>query len=454
VTVADLVREQGLPNDKPVHLIGFEMDLDPGILLHHIVLYYDTQESYSKCDPWHSATSMMLIWNKGQSKTFLFPENIGMLLADESERGGKGLGMRPKSFRLELHYENPKKIKGFKDSSGIRLHYTTKLREFTAGTLEVADPQVKMIGQPIGDGLRQHTFGCPESCTESHLPPQGVTVFYQLLHMHRKGLTMEIAHQRNGEDINTAKVQYFDSKFGAHVVERQFTILPGDTFQARCTYESTKDDNLQYGFETRREMCLGTIYYYPASVSAHMMCTIESGVKECVSTHMASSLSEASSLNRTFGLESPHSDISSTNLKTVDSANVDSSLLQEYRTKKQINVLKEGSVTKSLPETTLTLDATADKGDTFMFTDYIFPGIAFLLCALLVLCLKNWYQRNAMFKKKNAKNGRTHYDVIADDEMPTEICASSLGFNWGQKTIDTQSIRFRKNLNASSSSDK
>ena len=454
ITVADLVKEQGLPDDKPVHLIGFEMDLDPGLLLHHIVLYYDTRDSISKCDPWHSATSIMLGWGRGQSKTFLFPKNIGILLADESERGGKGLGMRPKSFRLELHYENPKRIKGLKDSSGIRLHYTTKLREFTAGTLEVGDPQVKMRGKPIGEGLRQHTFGCPESCTESHLPPQGVTVFYQLLHMHRKGLTMEIAHQRNGEDINTAKVQYFDAKFGNHLVERQLTILPGDTFQTRCTYESTKDDKLQFGFEARREMCLGTIYYYPASVSAHMMCTIDSGVKECVASHSASSLSGASSLNRTFGLESPNSDISSINLITMDSAIHSLSPPAEYHTEKQNNLLKEGGATKG-PQTNLALDATSSaataKGDAFMFTDYIFPGIAFLSCALFVFCLKNWYQRNAMFKKKKAKNG-THYDVIADDEMPTEICASSLDFNWGQRTTDNQSVRYRKNVNASSSS--
>merc|ERR1712086_733769 len=139
-TVADFVKEQGLPNDKPVHLIGFEMDLNPGHLLHHIVVYYDTKEKQSKCDPWHSATSMMITWSRGQSKTLFFPNNIGMLLADESERAGRGLGIRPKSFRLEAHYENPKRIKGLKDSSGIRLHYTTKLREVTAGTLQLADP--------------------------------------------------------------------------------------------------------------------------------------------------------------------------------------------------------------------------------------------------------------------------------------------------------------------------
>ena len=103
-------------------------------------------------------------------------------------------------------------------------------------------------------------------------------------------------------------------------------------------------------------------------------------------------------------------------------------------------------VTKGLP-TTFTLDATssaAGRHDTFMFTDYIFPGIAFHSCALSVFSLKKWYQRNAMLRKKKVKNG-IHYDVITDDETPTEICASSLEFNWGQRTMDNQCVRFRKN---------
>jgi hypothetical protein len=303
VTVADLVKMQGLPADKPVHLIGFEFLLDPGSLIHHIVVYSGTQDKIPKCDPYRGPTSVMHVWNRCQSNSFFFPENIGMLLADESSRAGRGLGIPPKSFRLEIHYENPKKMKGSMDSSGVRLHYTSKLREYTGATLELADPQVKLLGKPIGQGIRQHTFTCPASCTKKHLPPQGVTVLYELLHMHKKGQTMEIVHQRDGETADAALVQYYDFGSGGQVLRNNYTILPGDTFQTHCTYDGNKD--LQFGFEARREMCLGTVFYYPASVSAHLSCTVKSGVKECVSDHSAVSLHGVEDLKRSFGVESP-----------------------------------------------------------------------------------------------------------------------------------------------------
>jgi dopamine beta-monooxygenase len=431
VTVADLVKEQGLPGDKPVHMIGYEMDLDPGSLLHHIVLYWDTRENISKCDPWHGPTSMMLAWNRGQSKSALFPKNIGMLLANQSAQAGAGLGIPPKSLRLEYHYENPKKIKGSKDSSGIRLHYSTKLREFTAGTLELADPQVKMVGKPIGDGLRHHTFSCPSSCTKTHLPPQGVTIFYELLHMHQKGQTMEIVHQRDGKDLNTARVEYFDFAFGAHVVQREYKVLPGDSFLARCTYKG--DDKLQFGFEARREMCLGTIYYYPASVSAHMSCTVQSDVKECVPDHSAVTLSGYDALNRTFGIE-----ISSvTDEPSILSSPVPNDRSSTGTIKQQsisnVNPAAKAATVVDHPSTRgKSTNATSNEHKEFLLLDkhLLIPGLSFL--GLIAIYVSRRRLRNAINYKKVSE------DEVGDGAT-VETCTPEYPWNRGEASA----TRFR-----------
>ena len=299
MAVSELVESQHLPNDKPLHLIGIEVNLDPGHLVHHIALYQSTNGG-TKCND--RPTSAIYIWNKGQRKKYYLPPDVGMLLADESPRAGSGLGAPPKAFRLEIHYENAEKNEHTIDSSGLQLRYTSNLKKFTAGTLEVADPQAKLglAGVAIGDGLRQHDFSCPSSCTEKHLSPLGVTVFFSLLHMHQKGLTMEIVHLRDGKEIGVTRVEYFDFAFGGYVDERMYNVLPGDHFLARCTYNG--DPMLKFGVSAKNEMCMGTMFYYPASLSAHLMCTIKSDVKECVAHHSTKKVVGTGSLNRTFGV--------------------------------------------------------------------------------------------------------------------------------------------------------
>lgn len=405
VTVADLVKIQGLPADKPVHLIGFEFLIDPGSLIHHIVVYSDTQDKISKCNPYQGPTSVMHVWNRGQTKSFFFPENIGMLLADESSRAGDGLGIPPKSFRLEIHYENPKNIKGSMDSSGVRLHYTSKLREYTGATLELADPQVKLIGKPIGQGLRQHTFTCPASCTKKHLPPQGVTVLYELLHMHKKGQTMEIVHQRDMETADAASVQYYDFGSGGQVLRSNYTILPGDTFQTHCTYDGNKE--LQFGFEARREMCLGTIFYYPASASAHLSCTVQSGVKECVSDHSAVSLHGPEELKRSFGIESQ--DLSK---PAVSAAAEQPSKVSDVRDQAAVRKREKGKI--------IAAKATKAPRTTVRFA---LAAFSILLIVVVVGVRNRQSRRKGPYKRVDTDKG--------EKEDPERECASGgLDYHW------------------------
>ena len=89
--VAQLAKEEGLPLDTPVHLIGFEWILDPGDHVHHIALYYSPSEQISKCDG-TGPHSFMHVWNKGLDRNYLFPTDVGMVFTDESEDSEKVLG--------------------------------------------------------------------------------------------------------------------------------------------------------------------------------------------------------------------------------------------------------------------------------------------------------------------------------------------------------------------------
>jgi hypothetical protein len=56
---------------------------------------------------------------------FTYPDNVAYPF------GGEGYIM------MELHFDNPKEIEGTRDSSGMRLWYTTTPREYDAGIFEV-----------------------------------------------------------------------------------------------------------------------------------------------------------------------------------------------------------------------------------------------------------------------------------------------------------------------------
>ncbi|CAG0923435.1 unnamed protein product, partial [Notodromas monacha] len=63
-----------------------------------------------------------------------------------------GLGIGGENFNpflmLEVHYNNPDLLSNFVDSSGMQLHYTSKLRRFDAGILEVGLEYTPKTGLP------------------------------------------------------------------------------------------------------------------------------------------------------------------------------------------------------------------------------------------------------------------------------------------------------------------
>jgi hypothetical protein len=187
-----------------------------------------------------------------------FPSNVGGPLGE----GGF------KSFKIEIHYNNPSLNQGALDSSGIRLYYTSQKRKYDLGIFQTGDPQVQLFGQKVSPngGLAQHTFDCSGTCSSLFIT-EPVTVLAEHLHMHEVGKSISNVQIRNGEIIRQGQVQFWDfSQQGNQlVVQEPFDIQPGDSFQTICDYKPTQDGQV-FGLGSGDEMCIAFLYYYPRQV--------------------------------------------------------------------------------------------------------------------------------------------------------------------------------------------
>jgi dopamine beta-monooxygenase len=315
-TTTQFVKEQGLSVETPLHIIGFEWLLDPGDLIHHINLYTSPTEKFGKCDE-TGPHSLLYTWGRGSLEKYVLPKDVGILLAMGEGASNSVLGQAPRSFRLEIHYENPKRIKGAKDSSGVRIHYTSKLREHTAGMMQFGDPRVLLRAKPVGNGLQRHTFHCPESCTRKYVKEEGLTVLYEIHHMHKHGVTMQHVQKRNDQEIRRSTVQYydFDQAGGQFIHQDRFKVLPGDSFDTSCNYNGTKD--LIFGSSSSQEMCIAFAAYYPVS-DVHLSCSYQAEDAGCEADYSSAPVKDMTLLGRWFGEKA----LSSTSL--VDSTTSES----------------------------------------------------------------------------------------------------------------------------------
>jgi len=53
----------------------------------------------------------------------VFPENVGYPISDKAEDVGK-----QRYYMLEIHYDNPERLKDVRFRTGVKAYYTDKLR--------------------------------------------------------------------------------------------------------------------------------------------------------------------------------------------------------------------------------------------------------------------------------------------------------------------------------------
>ena len=300
-SLEDLI-DRGVPMNDDLHTIGFEPIVQSGNskYVHHYVLY-------GSSDPWNKTLpctnenypqiETAYGWAPGAFPQIL-PSNVGGLLGRDGFQ----------SFALETHYNNVDFDANISDSSGVRIYYTSKKREFDLGSFSFGDPNVVLYGAPVTStgGLTQHTFTCEEQCLSTYLT-EPVTVIQENLHMHMTGVSVVNVHIRNGKVIRLGKVDFwdFDQQGDLVVVQPPYQLLPGDSFRTICNYNSANP--VFWGPASSDEMCMATLSYYPRKLAYDMVpLTCGLGVGEflpgCEAIYnLTLDLTSLEQLKRTFG---------------------------------------------------------------------------------------------------------------------------------------------------------
>lgn len=229
----DDILAQDVPQVARSYVVGFEAIVDSRAVrhIHHFSLHAREEATFTSCDDgdW-DFTDMAYVWAPGEGP-FALPPNVG---------GPLGLNGGYQSFRIEIHYDNPSRVQGVSDSSGVRLYYTTDEKEFEAGVLQLGDPDVALFGQPVGNGLVEHIFDCPGRCSNFILGDRKVTILREYLHMHQTGVRMSNELIRNGNVVHEGHVDFFNfAQQGAQAVRQSpYMVEPGDSFKTTCQYRS------------------------------------------------------------------------------------------------------------------------------------------------------------------------------------------------------------------------
>ncbi|XP_039454592.1 DBH-like monooxygenase protein 2 homolog isoform X2 [Oreochromis aureus] len=248
------------------HIYQIEPVIDHLDLVHHMLLYHcppKVTEPYDKpCymgDIGDSCFGVVASWGVGGG-VYKLPENVGIPIGGENSDA---------LYRLEIHYNNPERKEGIKDSSGLRLHYTAKLRQHDVGimTTGVLPGRVK-----YDIPAKANQFLTYAMCNTSYFskffnPVPDLQVFAVLLHTHLAGRKVRVGHFRNERQIDFLGIDEnynFDLQQTVSLGSIK-TIKQGDEIVVECTYNTTNRASVtKMGLATTDEMCLAFLFYYPA----------------------------------------------------------------------------------------------------------------------------------------------------------------------------------------------
>ncbi|CAB3253214.1 unnamed protein product [Arctia plantaginis] len=260
-----LIDSRPLRNNVPVHVPNSQSPV------HHMVLYECAEDddkhlwnSWTESDgyfgpnrpsAWATCATPIAAWAIGSQGEFL-PENVGIPLG---ERGGVSY------YMLEVHYDN-QALHNVLDNSGIRIHYTSALRQHDAALLG-AGIGVSALHVIPPKQKQYRTVGiCSPECTNETLPEEGVNIVSVLLHAHGTARKISLKHVRGEQELpRISEENFYDSHYQqSRIVPRGRKFMRGDTLITECTYDSTsRDKPILGGYSAKQEMCLSFILYYP-----------------------------------------------------------------------------------------------------------------------------------------------------------------------------------------------
>ncbi|XP_031575456.1 DBH-like monooxygenase protein 1 homolog, partial [Actinia tenebrosa] len=212
-----------------------------------------------------TGSSVIASWGIGGGP-FYFPNHTGFAI---------GAGVGPRYVILEIHYDNPQRKSGIKDSSGLRFYYTDSLRQYDAGILWAGwNVEFAMMIPPYQQQWMTTGY-CSGMCTkivsyrkeyQKHLQIYLAKLDVPTIYLIGLGTALKTRHVRDGKELpEIARDDYYDFNYQEfHISRKETHIAPGDDIIVDCQYQSKdKTRPVTGGLKSSEEMCMSFLYYYP-----------------------------------------------------------------------------------------------------------------------------------------------------------------------------------------------
>lgn len=255
--------------EQKYHIIQFEPILENEDLVHHMEVFHCNTEANVEIPMYNGdcdnlpeqakvCSKVISLWAMGAS-IFTYPIETGLPI------GGKDYNPY---IRLEVHFNNPEIVGGRIDSSGMRIKYVSKLREFDAAVMELGLEYTDKMAIPPGQIGFPLSGYCIAECTEIALHKNGISIFGSQLHTHLRGKRVLTRHFRNGIELPEINRDDYYSHHYQEIrqLRKKPVVLPGDALVTTCYYDTIGYKNTTLGgFSISDEMCVNYIHYYPAT---------------------------------------------------------------------------------------------------------------------------------------------------------------------------------------------
>ncbi|XP_078508635.1 putative DBH-like monooxygenase protein 2 [Lissotriton helveticus] len=260
------------------HIYKFEPIIQAGNeeMVHHIVLYTcprgaNLSTPTGVCqdrrlgDPFTWCFQNLVAWAVG-GEAFQFPSDVGISLGTPDD---------PTHVMMEIHYSNFKSTAGTQDNSGMRLYYTSEVRTYDAGILEVGPTIMESIFiPPMVESFKTYGLCKIGNFTMKSPNVTELKVFAVVLHTHLAGRAVQVAHFRNGSQIGFLgrDMNYDFNLQETRLLLNISTLRMGDEIVVECTYNTMDRKNITVGgLGTKDEMCMGFLYVYPRNNISNCM---------------------------------------------------------------------------------------------------------------------------------------------------------------------------------------
>jgi len=178
--------------------------------------------------------------------------------------------MIPETLLQCISFITSFKIEGVVDNSGLRLWVIPDPPQYEAATLEIGvSLSVPLHFIPPGQESFTSSGHCMPECLGLIMEQENIdeiTIFAVMLHTHLAGIRARIRHYREGKELPLViQDNHYDFNFQeTRPLAQDVIVKRGDGLLLECDYSTTDRDTVVFsGVETRDEMCVAYLIYYP-----------------------------------------------------------------------------------------------------------------------------------------------------------------------------------------------